>query len=93
MPVGQLVARLGNRQEPISYWFVVGEGVAISGTDQKLMQLRYGLRGVIPDGMLVRVSSVDKDVERAYAEQREFVSAMIAGMPQADRVRVTGRAN
>lgn len=90
MPIGQLVARLGSRQEPISYWFVVGEGVAISGTDQKLMQLRYGLRGVIPDGMLVRVSSVDRDVDRAYALHRDFVESMAAQMPPADRLRVMG---
>lgn len=93
MPVGQLVARMGTRQEPISYWFVVGEWVAISGTDQKLTQLRYGLRGIIPDGMLVRVSSIDREVDRAYEVQREFVSSMLTVMPQADRVRVTGRSH
>lgn len=91
MPVGQLVARLGTRQEPISYWFVVGEQTVVSGTQQKLAQLRYGLRGVIPDGMLVRVSSVDREVERAYAAQQEFVRAMLAGMPPAHRLRVAGR--
>lgn len=90
MPIGQLVARLGSRQEPISYWFVVGEGVAISGTDQKLMQLRYGLRGVIPDGMLVRVSSVDREVDRAYALHQDFVQSMVAQMLPADRLRVIG---
>ncbi len=90
MPIGQLVARQGTRHEPISYWFVVGDGVAISGTDQKLMQLRYGLRGVIPDGMLIRVSSIDREVDRAHALQREFVQSMVAQMPPADRLRVIG---
>lgn len=93
MQVGQLVAKLGTRQEPISYWFVVGEQTVVSGTQQKLAQLGYGLRGVIPDGMLVRVSSVDREVDRAYQLQQAFVQAMLAGMPAADRLRVAGRGD
>lgn len=91
MPVGQLVARMGARHEPVSYWFVVGEQTVVSGTEQKLAQLRHGLRGVIPDGMLVRVSNLDREPERAFEHQREFVVAMLAGMSPADRLRVAGR--
>lgn len=93
MPVGQLVARMGTRQEPISYWFVVGERTVVSGMQQKLAQLSYGLRGVIPDGMLVRVSSIDREVDRAHGLQQAFVQAMLSGMPPADRLRVMGRSD
>jgi EpsI family protein len=90
LPVGQLVARLGSRQEPISYWFVVGEYIAISGSDQKLTQLRYGMRGIVPDGMLVRISSVDPDISRAYGVHEEFARGMLAGMTPQQRLRLAG---
>ena len=76
LPVERMVAKLGPRVEPITFWFAVGDYVAVSGQDQKLAQLRYGLRGLIPDGMLVRVSSIDSDEKAAYALQADFVRQM-----------------
>ena len=70
------LARLGDRIEPISYWITVGDKVTISGTEQKVEQLSYSVRGVIPDGMLVRVSSIEPDTSQAYALHQAFVSAM-----------------
>ncbi len=73
LPVRRLVTSLGNRVEPLTYWVVVGDQVVLSGTGQKLAQLHYGMRGVVPDGMLVRVSSIDLNTVRALAVQDEFV--------------------
>lgn len=92
LPVRRLVTSLGNRVEPITYWVVVGDQVALSGTEQKLAQLRYGMQGVIPDGMLVRVSSIDGDTARAQAIQARFVSEMAAAIVYTERSRVVGRA-
>lgn len=89
--VRQLVSRLGARVEPISYWIVVGDRVALSGTDQKLAQLSFTTRGVIPDGMLVRVSSIDADSERAFSVQRGFIEQMAQAMPTEARARVLGK--
>lgn len=85
-----LVAQLGNRVEPIIYWTVVGERVALSGTEQKLAQLAYSTRGVIPDGMLVRVSTIDPDPERAYAIQRKFIEELAGNVVGVNRARVFG---
>ena len=73
LPVRQLVAKLGGRSEPITYWITVGERIAVTGTAQKLAQLSYSTRGVIPDGMLVRVSSIDSDALNAFRMQQTFV--------------------
>jgi len=73
VPVRRVVARMGQRVEPISYWVVVGDKIALSGTEQKLAQLNYSVRGVIPDGMLVRVSTIDADSERAYLVHEKFL--------------------
>ena len=91
LPVRQLVAKLGNRSEPITYWITVGERITITGTEQKLAQLSYSIRGVIPDGMLVRVSSIDPDSAAAHHLQDGFVTAMANAIPAAVRPQVMGK--
>jgi EpsI family protein len=90
--VRQLVSRLGARVEPVTYWITVGERITLSGTEQKLAQLGYSTRGVIPDGMLIRVSSIDPNVDRAYVEQANFVSELANAIPAAGRSRLFGFA-
>jgi EpsI family protein len=90
LPVRQLMSRLGGRNEPITYWVVVGNEVATSGIEQKLAQMRYGLRGVISDGMLVRVSSIDADMARGHALQSAFIAELAGAMPSQTRSRVFG---
>jgi EpsI family protein len=92
LSVRRLMSKRDLRKEPLTYWIVVGNKVATTGVEQKLAQLRYGLRGVIADGMLVRVSSVDADMAKGHALQAEFIAAMAAGMPSAARPRVFGNA-
>jgi EpsI family protein len=90
--VRTLVARLGGRNEPITYWVVVGDKIATTGVEQKLAQMRYGLRGVIADGMLVRVSSIDSDAAKAHAAQAGFIAELAAALPGPARARVFGVA-
>jgi len=90
LPVRTLMAHFGNRHEPITYWIVVGEEVVTSGMQQKLAQMRYGLRGLIPDGMLVRVSSIDGDRDRAYGVQAGFIADLADSMPPTLRARAFG---
>lgn len=90
LPVRMLMSRFGDRQEPITYWIVVGNEVATSGMQQKLAQMRYGLRGLIADGMLVRVSSLDANREHAYTVHAGFIADLAAGMPRATRSRAFG---
>ncbi len=89
--VRKLLAKLGGRNEPITYWITVGERVALSGPEQKLAQLSYSTRGIVPDGMLVRVSSIDADAQRAYGVQGEFVSEMASAIRPDLRPQVIGR--
>lgn len=90
VPVRQLMSKLGQRQEPITYWVVVGGEVVTSGVGQKLAQMRYGVRGIIADGMLVRVSSIDPDIGRAQALHARFVSELAAVMEPGARRRIFG---
>jgi EpsI family protein len=90
LPVRHMFAKLAQRYEPVTFWFVVGEHVAVSGQQQKIAQLRYGMRGIIPDGMLVRVSSIDPDAEAAYRLQARFIADMRAAMTPPEKLRVFG---
>lgn len=90
LPVRRLRARLGTRHEPITYWIVVGDQAVTSGTGMKLAQLRYGLHGLIPDGILVRVSSLDRDADAAFRRHEDFVRALIASLDVSMRQRLLG---
>jgi len=91
VPTTRLSTR-GPRNEPLTYWTVVGQQAYQGGVSKKLNEMRYGMTGKIPDGMLVRVSSVDPDPARAYALQAEFATQMAAALPDAVRSRFVGAA-
>lgn len=86
----QLMTRLGNRSEPVTYWSTLGDRVVQSGIKTKLAQLDYGFKGIIPDGLIFRVSSIDQDSENAYKEQALFVRQLVAAVPAPSRLRLAG---
>jgi len=86
----RLETSLGQRFEPITYWTVVADHVTKSGIDKKLTELRYAMTGRIPDGMLVRVSSIDKINDNAYALQNQFANEMIQAIAPEHRNRFAG---
>ena len=93
VPAVRLVAVQGNRVEPITYWITVGDRVPGSGTARKLEQLKYGLTGKVPDGLLFRVSSIAADHERAYLLQTSFVIELLKDARAEARVRLIGKSS
>lgn len=93
IPVERLVASHDHRVEPITYWTTVGNQVEVDGLRWKLAQLRYGLAGVIPDGLMFRVSSIDNNVQHAYAMQNRFVNELVASLSKKERDRIVGVRN
>lgn len=92
VPVARLVAQLGQRVEPITYWVTLDEAATLPGVGRKLQQIRYGLQGQIPDGMLVRVSSISPVLDESFAMQRRFLEQLHAAVPAAVRTRYFGSA-
>lgn len=90
IPVKRLVAAQGARIEPITYWTTVGDAVEVSGLKWKLQQLKYGLTGKIPDGLLFRVSSIQADDTAAYKIQDNFTREMLQAMSPKGRERIIG---
>jgi EpsI family protein len=91
LPVRRLVAVQGRRNEPITYWVTVGDKATLPGLDRKLAQLSYGLAGKIPDGMLVRVSSIDSDEKQAHQLQERFIKDMLGVLNPQARAQLAGR--
>lgn len=84
--VKQLEMVLSQRHEAVSYWTMIGEYATLGGTDKKLNEMRYSLKGIIPDGLLFRISSIGRDMESAYRDHEEFTGALLDALtPQARR--------
>jgi EpsI family protein len=89
--VRRLQTVLGSqRKEPVTYWTTVGEHVVQGDVDKKLTEMSYGLQGLIPDGLLFRVSSLDADTARAFEWQDQFVRDAVQALPASVRARLTG---
>ena len=89
VPVAQLVARQPRRYEPLTYWIRVGDTVDGTGFQRKLTQLKYGMHGAIPDGLLFRVSSFGPE-EQAFPLQGRFARELLAALPPAGRAFLIG---
>jgi exosortase B len=92
IPVTRLHAVRGDRSEPVTYWFTMGDRVVLGRLERLRVQIENGLAGRIPDGMLVRVSSLSTEPARAYAAHHAFVAAVIAAIPPDEAARFVGAA-
>lgn len=94
-PMGSIAAQrlftsMGQRQEPVTYWFTVGDQAVQTKMQKRLVELTYGLTGRIPDGLLFRISSIDGDQVRANRYHDLFVNDLLQALPVADRIRLSG---
>lgn len=90
VPASQLHANRPGRSEPITYWTIFGGHVENDPHEVNWLKIRAGLRGQILDGMLVRISSLDRDTRRAHAVQARFADALVQAIDPRYRSRVIG---
>lgn len=90
LPVVRMVARAPGRNEPITYWITMADMVIQNETQRRVARVRYALRGLIPDGMLVRISTIDTDVERAFTIQTNFLRELQAAIQPSITARIYG---
>jgi EpsI family protein len=88
--VTRFLAVRGERSEPVTYWFTMGDRVVLGRLERLRVQVAHGLRGRVPDGLLVRVSSIDASTARAHAAQAAFVGALATAIPQQHASRLMG---
>jgi len=88
--VRRLSTSMGPRKEPVTYWFTVGDTAVKNKLEQRMVEMKLGLTGQIPDGLLVRLSSIDGSPAHAYTMQDAFANDLLDAMSTTDRGRISG---
>ncbi|NWG46214.1 MAG: EpsI family protein [Alphaproteobacteria bacterium] len=90
LPVKQLLTERPLRREPVTYWMRVGGSVVTGVADRQWAKLSAGLSGTVPDGILVRVSSLSSDADQAFALQADFIRELLLALDPAGRRLLLG---
>lgn len=90
IPSARMVAIQGQRVEPVTYWFTMGDSAVMSYLDREVTQLKYALSGKIPDGYLVRISNLSSNADQAFERQADFANALMSSLDGELRKRLTG---
>lgn len=85
IPARFFSAESASRTEQVMYWTRIGSESPTSWIDQRAAVVRANLKRVIPDGILVRTSTVLADYASAEPVLKEFVSAMVRQLPPVGR--------
>lgn len=90
IPAAKLLATKGLRNEPITYWVIIGDRVVSTAWDMKKVKFEYTLRHEVPDGFLIRISNITSQTKDAYVLQEEFAKKMISGIAPDKRQLLIG---
>ena len=88
--IRRLVTRQDARLEPVTYWMRIGYDVSEGLLARQRLKLEYGLRGLIPDGVLFRVSTIGLSPEKSFAVEDQFIRDFIAAVDPTLRAFVVG---
>lgn len=91
IPAMRLVAKQGNRNEPITYWIKIGNSLTRGWLEEKWATFKYELTGQIPDGLLFRVSTISNDEQASYLIQQTFLTDLLKSMRSGDRQWLIGQ--
>ncbi len=81
----RFTATRDERVERLMYWSRIGNRFPLSTADQYAATLASVLRGVIPEGVLVRVSTIGAGIAVADAGLADFASAMAGSLNSAGK--------
>ncbi len=93
VPVTKLQADMPGRLEPVTYWTVLGGEPVADERGFRWRIVRFALHRELPDGMLVRLSSINMDPKAAFELQRRFADSMLRAMSPDHRAQVIGSAS
>jgi EpsI family protein len=79
-----------DRSEQVLYWTRISNTFPRDLASQRLVMLELGLRGIIPDGVLVRCSTLGAGVAKGQKGLLAFVDALIANTGAAGRGLLVG---
>lgn len=80
------------RPEQVLYWTRIGNEFPTTQLAQRWAVVRHNLRGEMPDGILVRMSTVSEDAASAFPVLRTFIGDLMNASPMAARRLLVGQA-
>jgi len=80
-----LTATADTRIEQILYWTRIGNHLPVSWAQQRMAVATDNLRGKIPDAVLLRISMIETNRERAFQVMSDFARQMLQAMPASAR--------
>jgi EpsI family protein len=89
LPTRRVVATIREESENILYWTRMGETLPQTGGEQRKARLQNAVHGFVPDGILVRSSTVG-DPQPSFAVLERFVTAMLEATPMNKRPALIG---
>lgn len=81
----ELVADRGGLKERILYWVRVGKSFPIGWAEQRLTMAISNAKGVTPDGLLFRVSTIEESGSSSSHSLEAFAKGFIAASPRVFR--------
>jgi len=85
VPANRMDATAGGPTEHVIYWTRIGKRTPATWRQQKVAVAEQNLEGIIPDAILVRISTVDDDADAALARIDDFVRALLLSIPPSRR--------
>ena len=79
-----------SRPEAVTYWTIIGDQQSLGGWDKKISEIKHGFKGEIVDGLLFRVSSINRNSAQAFDDQNTFVRDIVKAMTPAARLQLVG---
>jgi EpsI family protein len=79
-----------DRTEQVLYWTRISDAFPTDIPSQRLTMLELGLRGVIPDGVVVRCSTLGADLQNGEQVLLAFVDSLVASAGPAGRDLLLG---
>ena len=88
--INHFLATKGRRVESVTYWIKIGDTVSVHSLKAKLVKIKYGLSGKIPDGLVFRVSNIGNESSN-YLLQEKFIKDLLFVVSEEDRFRLIGK--
>lgn len=92
LPSRFIVAEGLSRVEQLIYWTRIGPFFPTRWLDQRTAVIRENMKGIIPDGVLVRISTISPDNDEALAILDEFTRELVRTVPAKARQALIGGA-
>ncbi|MGN6850582.1 MAG: exosortase-associated protein EpsI, V-type [Sphingomicrobium sp.] len=85
VPANAMDATSDGVTEHVLYWTRVGNKMPANWGEQRIATAEQNLEGILPDAILVRISTVSNDPARAWASLDAFTRAFIQSVPPGRR--------